>query len=221
MNSHCVFCKSCLDNAKNITTNGCPICRDKELRTFQNKVIDREIRGLHIYCTRKKKGCEWQGELSDINNHLKSSGGCQFEEEKCFNECGRMIERRYLTSHVETECPHHKVNCQYCHDTGEHKFIEGQHKEECLKLPLPCPNKCDADLTVIKHELKYTRSTLANVKVKLADTEQKLANTENKLTDTNNQLASALQHISTLEVLLYLATDKAVTMPTSGAVVAT
>ena len=54
-----------------------------------------------------------------------------------------MIERRYLTSHVETECPRRKVNCQYCHDTGEHQFIEGQHKEECPKLPLPCPNKCE------------------------------------------------------------------------------
>ena len=54
-----------------------------------------------------------------------------------------MIERRYLTSHVETECPHRKVNCQYCHDTGEHQFSEGQHKEECPKLPLPCPNKCE------------------------------------------------------------------------------
>ena len=33
--------------------------------------------------------------------------------------------------------------CQYCHDAGEHQFIAGQHKEECLKLPLPCPNKCE------------------------------------------------------------------------------
>ena len=54
-----------------------------------------------------------------------------------------MIERQYLTSHVEIECPRRKVNCQNCHDTGEHQFIEGQHKEECPKLPLPCPNKCE------------------------------------------------------------------------------
>ena len=54
-----------------------------------------------------------------------------------------MIQRRYLTSHVETECPCRKVNCQYCHDEVEHQFIEGQHKEECPKLPLPCPNNCE------------------------------------------------------------------------------
>ena len=139
-----LFCKSCVDNVKkaSVITNDYPVCRDKEFTTFRNKAIDREVRGLHI-CTNKVKGCEWQGELNDINNHLGNSYGCQFEGVKCSNECGKMIERRYLTSHVETECPYRKVNCQYCHDTGEHQFIEGQHKKECPKLPLPCPNKCE------------------------------------------------------------------------------
>ena len=140
-----VFCKSCLDNVKKAVaiTNVCPICRDEEFVTFPNKQLDREIKSLHIYCINKEKGCEWQGELNDINNHLGSSNGCQFEEVKCSNECEKMIQRQNLTSHVESECPRRKVNCQYCHDTGEHQFIEGQHKEECPKLPLPCPNKCD------------------------------------------------------------------------------
>ena len=140
-----VFCKSCLDNVKKATaiTNACPVCRDEEFVTFLNKAVDREVKQLHIYCTNKKKGCEWQGELNNINNHLGNSDGCQFEEVKCSNECGKMIQRQYLTSHVETECLCRKVNCQYCHDTGEHQFIEGQHKEECPKLPLPCPNKCE------------------------------------------------------------------------------
>ena len=135
------FCKSCSDAARSVTKD-CPTCRDIHFPVVQNKQSDREIKSLCIFCTNKKKGCEWQGELNDINNHLGNSDGCQFEEMKCSNECGKMIERQYLTSHVETECPRRKVNCQYCHDTGEHQFIEGQHKEECPKLPLPCPNKC-------------------------------------------------------------------------------
>ena len=91
---------------QNITTNGCSLCRDKEFKTFQNKAIDREIRGLFIYCTNKEKGCEWQGELNNINNHLGNNDGCRFEKVKYSNECGKMIERRHLTSHVETECSH-------------------------------------------------------------------------------------------------------------------
>ena len=142
-----VFCKSCLDNIKKAAaiSNACPVCHDKDFLMIRNKQADQEIKSLHVYCTNKEKGCEyeWQGELNDINDHLGNSKGCQFEEVKCSNECGKMIERRYLTGHVETECPRHKVNCQYCHDTGEHQFIKGQHKEECPKLPLPCPNNCE------------------------------------------------------------------------------
>ena len=322
-----VFCKFCLDNVKKASaiTNACPVCRDEEFVTFPNRQLDREIRSLHIYCTNKEKGCKWQGELNDINNHLGNSGGCQFEGVKCSNECGKMIERRYLTNHVKTECPSRKINCQYCHDTGEHQFIEGQHKEECPKLPLLCPNKCEVgsvpredmemhrkkcQLEVIECsnecgkmiERRYLTSHVetecprrkvncqychdtgehqfiegqhkeecpkfplpcpnkckvvtfprenmeahrkecplemiqceyhnVGCKVMIARQDQekhkkekmeehlmmtkhKLTDTEGTLANTNNQLASALQRISTLEVLLYQITDRAVFRPTS------
>ena len=143
------FCKQC-SNATRITIKCCPLCRDNSFPVVQNKQIDREIKSLIILCTNKKRGCKWQGELNDISRHLGNSDGCQFEEVKCSNECGKMIQRQYLTSHVKTKCPRRKVNCQYCHDTGEHQFIEGQHKEECPKFPLFCPNNCQ--LAVIPRE---------------------------------------------------------------------
>ena len=141
-----VFCKSCLDNVKKAAaiTNACPVCRDEEF-AFPNKAVDREVKSLHIYCTNKENISIL---LNNISNHLRNSDGCQFEEVKCSDECGKMIQQQYLTSHAETECPRHKVNCQYCHDIGEHQFIEGQHKEECPKLPLPCPNKCEVGIGV-------------------------------------------------------------------------
>jgi len=96
-----------------------------------------------VICTNKERGCEWQGELNDIINHLGISDGCQFEDVKCSNNCGKILQRQYLSSHVETECSCRHIDCQYCHITGEHQFIEGEHKEQCPKLPLPCPNKCE------------------------------------------------------------------------------
>ena len=255
-----LFCKSCLNDVKTVTaiTNSCPVCRDEEFKTFRNKAIDREIKDLCIYCTNKEKGCKWQGELNDINDHLRNS--CQFEEVKCTRECGEMMERRYLTTHIEFECPRRKVNCRYCHDTGEHQFIEGQHKEECPKLLLPCANMCEVGsiaredmethkkvcpLKMIqchyrnvgcevrmtrkdqeKHEnenvrehLMLTKYELTCTKATLANTDNKLADTHNQLAKTHNELANALQRICTLEVLLYLATNKPVAMPTSRAVV--
>ena len=72
------------------------------------------------------------------------------------------------------------------------------------------------ELNKAKLDLKATTDDLNDTKANIKAT---LANTESKLTDTNNQLASALQRISSLEVLLYLATDKVIVQPTSGAVV--
>ena len=227
-----LFCKPCLSDVKTVTaiTNTCPVCRDEEFKTFRNKAIDREVKDLRIYCTNKEKGCKWQGELNDINNHLGNSDGCQFEVVNCSNECGETIERRYLTTHVEFECRCHKINCQYCHYTGEQQFIEGKHKEECPKLPLPCANKCEAgsipreDMEKHKKEcpLKMIHCHYHNVgcKVRMARRDQEehenenvkehlmmtkyeLTRTKATLAKTNNQLTNTLQHIHTLEVLLY------------------
>ena len=142
-----LFCKSCLNDNKTATidtTGACSIVNCKErFVIFPQTEADREIKKLHVYCCNKEQGCDWKGELSNIENHLENVNGCLFEGISCPNNCGEMIERQFLTNHVRNECPRCKVNCQYCHDTGEYQFIEGQHKEECPKLPLPCPNKCE------------------------------------------------------------------------------
>ncbi|XP_065902010.1 TNF receptor-associated factor 4-like [Dysidea avara] len=142
-----VFCKSCLDDFQRVNALRmvCPACRQVEFVAYVNKQVDREVKGLHVMCTNKESGCEWQGELNDINNHLGNSDGCQFQYIKCPNECGKMLHRWHLDIHVKTECPHRMIDCQHCHIIGEREFIEGEHKEQCPKFPLPCPNKCELE----------------------------------------------------------------------------
>ncbi|XP_065900209.1 TNF receptor-associated factor 4-like [Dysidea avara] len=142
------FCKSCLESAKRVSTvsDTCPVCRNEEFVTVPNKQVDRAVRNLHVFCTNKEKGCEWQGEVNDIVNHFgNSKAGCQFEEVPCSNGCGKRLQQRYLASHVEDECVRRKIDCWYCHLIGEHHFIQGEHKEQCPKLPIKCPNKCEVD----------------------------------------------------------------------------
>ena len=212
------ICKSCLDQWQQ--TRGaarCPVCnKDGGFIAYPNYHIEREIKGFHIYCTNMEKGCEWQGELNDINNHLENSDDCQFEEMKCSNECGKMIERRYLTGH---ECPRRKINCQYCHDTGEHQFIEGQHKEECPKLPLPCPNNCEVG-SVLREDMEAHRKECPLEMIqceygckqtllfkdlqehKKQNMEEHLMMTKSELTETNAQLSTAMKQINNLTLLI-------------------
>ncbi|XP_065900848.1 TNF receptor-associated factor 4-like [Dysidea avara] len=228
------FCKSCLDIAMRTDTT-CPFCRINVFTTFPNKLSDREIRSLHVMCTNKESGCEWQGELNDINNHLGNSDGCQFEDVKCSNECGKELQRQYLTSHVETECPYRKVDCQYCHITGEHQFMEGEHKEQCPKLPLPCPNKCEVgsvpreDMEAHRKEcpLEIVQCEYQNVGCEewmihkrkrehdqekmeehLSLTKRRLTDTQQELADTKSQLSNAVELMNALMVTLHQATGQ-------------
>ncbi|XP_065920304.1 TNF receptor-associated factor 4-like [Dysidea avara] len=143
------FCKSCLEGKNRATatsiSHACPVCHScsEKFATMPNKQVDRAVRSLHVFCTNKEKGCEWQGEVNNIINHLQSSNGCIFEKVACSNDCGTFLQRQYLTSHIENECACRKVDCQYCHIAGEHQFIEGEHKEQCPRFSVPCPNKCE------------------------------------------------------------------------------
>ena len=68
---------------------------------------------------------------------------CLLEEIQCPNDCGKVLQRQSMANHTEVECPHRKVDCQYCQLSGEYQFIEEQHKEECPKFPINCPNECE------------------------------------------------------------------------------
>ena len=152
-----VFCKSCLDNAKAKQYAACSMCKDEHFNTFCNKQINREVKDLHIYCTNKEKGCEWEGEIRDISNHLGNTDGCQFEEMECPNDCKELIQRQLLVNHTKSECPHREVECQYCRDKVKLLFADGAHLEECPKLPLPCPNSCEKIEMILREDMEAHR----------------------------------------------------------------
>ena len=153
------FCKSCMEVFKEkaihgVVTDACPVCGDSEFPVVQNKLIDRAVRSLHIYCTNKKEGCTWLGEINDIVEHLSF---CQYEGIECTNGgCRINIQRQFLSGHMDFECQYRDVNCWHCHLKGTCYFIEGKHKDECPKVPVPCPNGCEVG-TVLGQDLDEHR----------------------------------------------------------------
>ena len=152
-----VFCKSCLDNAKATQYASCSMCEDEHFTTFCNKQINREVRGLRIYCTNKEKGCEWEGEIRDISAHIGNNDGCQFKEVECLNGCEELVQRHCLPSHIKYKCTHREVECQYCHSKVKLLFADGTHLEECAKLPLPCPNGCGKVEMILREDVEGHR----------------------------------------------------------------
>ena len=138
------FCKSCLKGAEQaMAARVCPMCRSEQFAAFANKQADRAVRSLRVFCTNKSKGCQWQGEVNDIINHLHNSDGCKFEEVVCPNDCKTVLQRQQLYTHLNIMCPHRKSECRFCDVVGIYQFIEGAHKKQCPKFPIACPYKCE------------------------------------------------------------------------------
>ena len=117
----------------------------------------REGKSL-VLCNNKDKGCDWQGKVSDITGHLGNSDGCQFEEVKCSNYCGLMLQRQNLSSHVDYECPYREVHCSYCSMVGQYQFVMSQHADQCTEAPLPSNSGCGVD-SILHEDMEVHKTT--------------------------------------------------------------
>ena len=143
-----VFCKACVSRVEGGTCAMCRSTKRQQYKLYKNKQVERDVLGLQIFCINKEKGCKWQGEVNNIiKGHLERGciDGCQFEDVKCSNGCGEMVQRRHFTFHIKNECPHRIVRCPHCQLDGKQLLIHGKHLEECPKLSMPCPNNCTAE----------------------------------------------------------------------------
>ena len=147
-----VFCKSCFERCVEGSIRSsvnpevkpvCPVCRSTDFQGFPNKQADRNVRNLHVLCASYQKGCQWQGEINAIDQHLNND--CQFHEMLCPGNCGKLVLRSNLSNHREQECACRIEECEHCHLRAEYCYISSQHLNECHELSVACPNKCAAN----------------------------------------------------------------------------
>ena len=159
------FCESCLKKwFKKQAKKSCPHCRAQG-STF-NHVIHKgmrsEISQLKIKCTKLSEGCEWRGELGELETHLESDDGCDYVNVACPNKCRksttswsiksivRTMKRKDLHEHLDSECYLRPYHCEYCGRKSTYDAIMGRdgsggHQAKCPEAPLMCPNKCRSD----------------------------------------------------------------------------
>ena len=141
-----VYCKSCLQQLKYIGQDfNCPTCRhDLTNKCFPDRIVDREIKSLQVYCTNNKQishadnSCSWKGRLKDIDDHLHQ---CPYQILSCTNGCGENIERKQLQHHLENNCPKRLIKCQYCNEEeNTFQVITRRHLKVCPQYPIQCAN---------------------------------------------------------------------------------
>ena len=106
------FCKECIHQVK-ADLKPCPTCKDDNFKLFHNKGLQQSLYDFQVYCTRKSKGCEWTGELKELDNHLnsdpsadKSLQGCPYTLINCPSSCESTLAHRYMLSHLKDQLVH-------------------------------------------------------------------------------------------------------------------
>ena len=94
-------CESCVGQVQT-SQSPCPKCKQRFV-TMLEKEVQRAVLGLLVYCSKKKNGCEWKGELRSSEIHLQIE--CGYVEVECQYECGGRFQRRLLPNHEMEDCP--------------------------------------------------------------------------------------------------------------------
>jgi len=134
------FCGHCVQQLKQQI---CPVDRipflPKDISPDRN--IKMVIEELDVFCTKKLKGCTWEGEYGQIISHLKNA--CNFQEINC-PDCNELKLRPELESHKQT-CPNRKVPCEWCKSLV--KLTETlQHGEICPDKMVECYLGCKQNI---------------------------------------------------------------------------
>ena len=54
----------------------CPICREDNFKLYPNTSLKWFLAQLHVFCTHSNDGCEWRGELGELEHHLSDVAHC-------------------------------------------------------------------------------------------------------------------------------------------------
>ena len=142
------FCRLCIERVQ-LQESSCPTCNEDGFSVVPNKGLKRSLYAFKVQCSHKKEGCQWTGELGELDKHLNVSPklheqlvGCEFSEVEC-HHCCELFQRRYVTAHQFEECIRRPFSCDYCGKYGaDFEDVTTKHWPVCGSYPVPCPNEC-------------------------------------------------------------------------------
>ena len=132
-----ILCEGCMMKCRE-TSETCPICRTRiGDNCFKDTRSDLEIKSLKVYCDNKEAGCDWTGEVREIEKHLKE---CAYQK-ICCKKCGnRAILKLNMKTHLSDECPMRDYKCTLCDKQDTYQSITVDHPKVCPNVVLECVN---------------------------------------------------------------------------------
>ena len=137
------FCKECITKIRG-RSRICPACRQDKCEIFPNQGLQQPLYGFAVFCSNKERGCVWEGELGQLDQHINSNPakekqlvGCGFINIACL-----FCDRPHLRREVEC-CPKRPFTCSMCNAyKSTYEDVVNSHAPVCKCRPVECPNSC-------------------------------------------------------------------------------
>ena len=171
------FCRECITRVR-ASNELCPTCKDAGFDLFQNKGLQQPLYGFRVFCSNKESGCDWQGELRQLDQHLnlnrnedKQSAGCKHAEVKC-TFCRKPHPRHEIEHHQTSQCAERPFTCSLCEEyESTYTDVVTNHSPVCKCRPVECPNSCGTNNLQHRHleEHVSTQCPLSYVECEFSD----------------------------------------------------
>ena len=171
------FCRACIQRIE-AENKPCPTCNEENFESYHNKGLQQPLYEFKVFCSNKKSGCDWQGELGQLNDHLNSnpgkekrSIGCAYEDLKCLF-CDELFLRGKIAHHQGSQCAKRPFTCSMCEGyNSTYDDVIANHIPVCKCRPVECPNSCGANNLQHQHleEHVSTQCPLSYVECEFSD----------------------------------------------------
>lgn len=125
------YCEACIGRVKS-ATQPCPLCGEQPFNSMLDKSYQRKVLDLKVYCSKKKDGCDWEGELRRLEQHEKED--CGWAMAQCSYQCGGRVFCRDLAKHERDECPLRPVDAKLESFMHKMEVEKERHKREVATL---------------------------------------------------------------------------------------
>ena len=133
----CFECKGiCRKPRKGRQSTVCQMCVTGTARPIDERV-QNNVAALSSKCPLSGNGCDWTGELKEIENHMQL---CNKFKVGCQQKCGIVFERERIEEHQRV-CVFKMKECEHCKQLIETNK-EGDHIRQCRNHPdaeIICP----------------------------------------------------------------------------------
>ena len=182
------FCKICIEKIQK-AGKPCPLCREESFQTYPQKKVERKILDQQVFCRNKDQGCEWKGELRNLEGHINltecpKENECGYQKVACSLGCGESHERRLVKQH-ETES---------CTKRSSEQKIEVIFKKfnEVEKVVTPLLGRMEQSEETLQQQAQEITAVNQKIKdellVKMEGLEQKLKEVQQEMMATNQKI---------------------------------